>query len=191
VIGKILKAIGIFILDLFETVVLAAVIFLLVYLFLWQPHRIKGSSMEPNFHDGELILTNKLSYRLHQPKRGDVVVFRAPTREDRDYIKRIIALPGERVMIKGGRVYINGKVLTEPYLPPTQQIRTSYYMQEGEEKIVPPNHYIVFGDNRDHSSDSREWGPVPFKNIIGRVWLRYWPVSKLGLIPPVKYPPLE
>jgi len=182
VISKILKAVGIFILDFFETVVLAAVIFLLVYLFLWQPHRILGRSMEPNFHNGELILTNKISYRIHPPERGDVIVFRAPPREDRDYIKRIIGLPGERVMVKDGRVYINGELLKEPYLPEGTRTKSSYYLAEGVEKVVPPNNYVVMGDNRDHSSDSREWGPVPFQNIIGKAWLRYWPLSKVGII---------
>ncbi len=181
-ISKILKAIGIFILDFFETVVLAAVIFLLVYLFLWQPHRIKGRSMEPNFHDVELILTNRVSYRIREPQRGDVVVFRAPMREDRDYIKRIIGLPGDKVMVKEGRVYINGKLLEEPYLPSNVYTKPGFYLSEGVEKIVPPRSYIVMGDNRDHSSDSREWGPVPFRNIIGKAWLRYWPLSKAGMI---------
>ncbi len=181
-IGKVVKAIGIFILDFFETVVLAAVIFLLVYLFLWQPHRIKGRSMEPNFHDGELILTNKISYRIHEPHRGDVIVFRAPMREDRDYIKRIIGLPGERVMIKGGRVYINGKLLEEPYLPVDVVTKAGFYLPEGVEKVVPRHSYVVMGDNREHSSDSREWGPVPFRNIIGKAWFRYWPVSRMGMI---------
>ncbi len=181
-ISKIIKAISLFILDLFETITLSAVIFLLVYLFVWQPHRIKGASMEPNFHDGELILTSKLSYKLNQPRRGDVIVFRAPLQEDRDYIKRIIGLPGDKVLVKDDRVYINNKLLSEPYLPQTTWTRDSYYLRDGQLKIVPPGTYVVMGDNRDHSSDSREWGPVPFGNIVGRVWLRYWPVSKFGLI---------
>ncbi len=180
--GHILKEFWAFILDLFETTVLALVIFLLIYLFLWQPHRIKGHSMEPNFHDGELILTNKISYQLHPPQRGDVIVFRAPMEEDKDYIKRIIGLPGEKVMVKDGSVYINGKLLKEPYLAPEVRTKGSYYLPDGQEKIVPPNSYVVMGDNRPYSSDSREWGPVPEKNIIGKTWLRYWPFSRFGLI---------
>ncbi len=179
---RILRSIGVFILDLFETIVLALVIFLLVYLFLWQPHRIKGHSMEPTFHNGELILTNKISYQLHQPRRGDVVVFRAPMEEDKDYIKRIIGLPGERVKVANGHVYINGKLLDEPYLSASIRTRGSYYLPDGQTRVVPPHSYIVMGDNRNFSSDSREWGPVPFKNIIGETWLRYWPFTRFGLI---------
>ncbi len=179
---RLIRGILSFILDVFETTVLALVIFLLIYLFLWQPHRIKGHSMEPNFHDGELILTNKISYQLHNPQRGDVIVFRAPMEEDKDYIKRIIGLPGERVMVKDGKVYINGHRLEEPYLSSSVVTQGSYYLPEGQEKIVPPKSYVVMGDNRPFSSDSREWGPVPYKNIIGKTWFRYWPLSRFGFI---------
>src|SRR4030065_809809 len=107
--------------DVIETVVVAAAIFVVVYLFLLQPHQVKGASMEPSFHDGEYILTDKISYRFSEPRRGDVVIFKAPTNPDVDFIKRIIALPGEKVEINNSRITIynsehpNGFTLSEPY----------------------------------------------------------------------------
>src|SRR3972149_8428900 len=92
------------VIDVVETVVVAAAIFVVVYLFLLQPHQVRGASMKPNFHDGEYILTDKISYRFGEPKRGDVIIFTSPTDQDVDFIKRIIGLPGERVKIAGGKV---------------------------------------------------------------------------------------
>src|SRR4030066_2294121 len=109
------------IVDIIETVVVAAAIFVVVYLFLLQPHQVKGASMEPNFHDGEYILTDKISYRFSEPRRGDVVIFKAPTNPDVDFIKRIVALPGEKLEIKNNKIIIfndenpKGFTLSEPY----------------------------------------------------------------------------
>ena len=183
---KLFKKIGSFFLDLTETVVIALAIFVLVYLFLFQPHQVRGNSMYPNFHDGDYLLTDKISYRLHEPKRGDVVVFRAPKNEEYDYIKRIIGLPGERIKIERGKVFINDQILEEPYLPKDYVTTTGRLWQTKKEGILlPEGHYFVLGDNRGHSSDSRQWGPVPEKNIIGKAWLRYWPIDRWGLIEPV------
>src|SRR3989344_1086116 len=111
-----IRGITTFILDFLETIVVALSIFVVVYLFLVQPHEVKGSSMEPNFHNNEYILTDKISYRLHEPQRGDVVIFKSPKNQEVDYIKRVIGLSGERVKVTGGSVYINGVKLDEPYL---------------------------------------------------------------------------
>jgi len=181
------------IVDIIETVVVAAAIFVVVYLFLLQPHQVKGASMEPNFHDGEYILTDKVSYRFNQPKRGDVVIFKSPTNPDVDFIKRIIGLPGEKIEIKNGNVIIfnsqapNGFTLSEPYQI-MEPLAGGSYLREGKIVEVPADSYIVFGDNRTHSYDSREWGPITKKDIIGKAWLRYWPLSKIALIKSATYP---
>jgi len=175
-----------FFFDFLETTVVALSIFVVAYLFLIQPHEIKGNSMEPNLHNNEYILTDKISYRFSEPARGDIIIFKAPNNPEVDYIKRIIGLPGERVKIQNGRVYINGKLLNEPYLKDLTNI-SSGYMKEGEEIVVPKDTYLAFGDNRPHSSDSRDFGPVPSNLIIGKAILRYWPLPQFGLLPKVNY----
>jgi signal peptidase I len=185
-----LKGLWLFFLDFVETIVIALAIFVVVYRFLFQPHQVNGNSMYDNFHDGEYLLTDKISYRFHQPELGDVVVFKAPKNEDYDYIKRIIGLPGDKVMIKGGRIYVNGQLLDESgYLDTGTVTRDGSYAREGMTITVPLRSYFVAGDNRDHSSDSREWGPVPEENIIGKAWIRYWPLNRFGVIK--KYPKAE
>lgn len=184
---KVIKQIGAFFLDIIETVVLALAIFVIIYLFLLQPHQVRGNSMYPNFHNNEYLLTNKLSYRLGKPERGDVIVFKAPKNQEYDYIKRVAGLPGEKIEIKNGKVYINDKVLEESFLPEDYRTSGGSFWREGQEASVPEGEYFVLGDNRSHSSDSREWGVVPLENIIGKAWLRYWPLNKLGLVEEVKY----
>ena len=179
--------------DIVETVVVAAAIFVVVYLFLLQPHQVKGASMEPNFHDGEYILTDKISYRFSEPRRGDVVIFKAPTNPNVDFIKRIVALPGEKLEIKNNKIIIfnaenpKGFTLSEPYQV-MAPIAGGSYLREGKIVEVPAENYLVFGDNRTHSFDSREWGPVSRKSIIGKAWLRYWPLSKISIIKRPQFP---
>lgn len=152
-----------------QTVLISLAIFLFVYVFIVQPHRIKGESMVPNFSDGELVLTEKVNYYFGKPQRGDVVVFQAPNRKV-DYIKRIIGLPGETVKIEDGVVFINDKKLEEPYETQTTQGSGFLTLAEGE--------YFVLGDNRGSSSDSRSFGSVLRKSIKGRAWLVYFPIIK-------------
>lgn len=181
------RRVGTFFLDLIETVVIALAIFVIAYLFLFQPHQVRGNSMYPNFHDGDYLLTDKISYRLSPPKRGDVIVFVAPKNEEYDYIKRIIGLPGETVSLtEDNRVKINNEILEEPYLPADYKTFGGNFLESGKTIKIPPDEYFVLGDNRNHSSDSRDWGFVPRKNIIGKAWLRYWPLNQIGLIPAVK-----
>jgi signal peptidase I len=167
------------ILDALEPVLMAFAIFMMVYLFLSQPHRVDGKSMYPNYDDSEFILTDKISYRRNDPKRGDVIVFHAPPPYNEDFIKRIIGLPGEVVMLKNGKVYINDVELKESYLPGYVTTQRSFLRDEVPYK-VPDDYYFVMGDNRGFSSDSREWGPVSKKSIVGKAWFRYWPLGKLG-----------
>lgn len=183
----ILKRIVGFFLDFVEVTVIALAMFVIMYLFLFQPHQVKGSSDFPNFHDGEYLLTDKISYRLNVPKRGEVIIFKAPRNEDYDYIKRIIGLPGETVMIRNGKVYLNNRLLAEPYIPADYQTFGGSFAQEGQLIPIPEGQYFVLGDNRSHSSDSRDWGTVPRENIIGKAWLRYWPLNRVGLIARPEY----
>ncbi|OGY25071.1 MAG: signal peptidase I [Candidatus Woykebacteria bacterium RBG_16_39_9b] len=183
-----------YIVDIIETVVIAAAIFVVVYLFLLQPHQVKGASMEPNFHDGEYILTDKISYRFGDPKRGDVVIFRAPPNQNLDFIKRIIGLPGEKISIKDGKIIIyndknpKGVVLQEPYetVGPND---SGNLLKEGQILTLDDKSYLVLGDNRTHSSDSREWGGVSKELIVGKAWLRYWPLSSISFIKHINFNP--
>lgn len=178
------RKVGALFLDFIETVVMALAVFVIIYLFLFQPHQVRGSSMYPNFHDGEYILTDKISYRLHEPQKGDVIIFKAPRNEEYDYIKRIIGLPGEEIELLDGKVFINDQPFDESYLPKEFLTSGGSFLRANSPVSIPKGQYLVLGDNRSHSSDSREWGFVPKQNIIGKAWFRYWPPDRLGLIGP-------
>ena len=165
--------------EVLHTALISLAIFFFVYILIVQPHRVKGESMVPNFADGELLLTEKVTYRFQDVKRGDVVVFEAPTARKVDFIKRIIGLPGDPVEIQNGSVFINGKELTEPY--ETQATDGNLKITVGE------NQYFVLGDNRMASSDSRSFGPIEKGTIKGRAWLVYWPISRWRIISRVNY----
>ena len=180
-----LKRLGAFFLDILEVIVLAVGIFLVVYLLILKPHKIKGASMEPNFPDGEYILTQKVSYYKGDPQRGDVVVFKPPISED-EFIKRVIGLPGETVSLRNGKVLINDIELKEDYI----KVSTNGggFLSEGQQYLVPDGHYFVLGDNRPHSSDSRAWGPITKDSIkciqgcSGKAWLVYYPIELMGVV---------
>lgn len=171
-----------FVMDILETITFVGSLFIVTYLFIVQPNEIRGASMDTTFYNGEYILTNKLSYKFGHPQHGDIVVFASPENKDIDYIKRIIGIEGDRIMVSGSDVYVNGKKLTEPYIQqPTSTIDGGYLM-DNQEIIVPPGHIFVMGDNRPRSSDSRVFGPIPQQDIIGEVFFRYYPVTRLGSI---------
>ena len=176
-----------FFLDILEVVVFAIAIFLFLYLLVLQPHKIKGQSMEPNFQDGEFLLTDKVTYRFSQPKRGDVVVFEAPGPNNEEFIKRIIGLPSETISISDGKIIIDGRPLLENYLPDSLVTESGIFLKNTQFVTVPENHYFVMGDNRAASSDSRTWGFIAKENIRGRAWVIYWPPPKFGLIENVTY----
>lgn len=185
--GHMLQKLSAFFLDILEVVVFAIAIFLFLYLLILQPHKIKGQSMEPNFQDGEFLLTDKVTYRFSEPKRGDVIVFEAPGTNGDEFIKRIIGLPGEKVSVANGKVVINGQVLDENYLPDTLMTEGGMFLKNGQVVTVPDNSFFVMGDNRVASSDSRSWGFVTKDKITGRAWITYWPPPKLGIIEGVSY----
>ena len=182
-----IKRLGAFFLDILEVIVFAVAIFLFLYLLVLQPHKIKGASMEPNFPNGEYLLTDKVTYRFGEPKRGDVIVFKAPTGNGDEYIKRIIGLPGETITVRNGKVYINGKELREIYIPDISPTYGSNFLEENEVFTVPAGNYFVLGDNRPHSSDSRAFGPITKDKITGRAWVIYWPFKNAGLLAKTEY----
>lgn len=168
--------------DILETVVFIGSFFIVVYLFVMQPNQVKGASMEPTFDSGDYIMTSKVTYKFRPPQRGDVIVFKSPKNPDIEYIKRIVGLPGDQVIIKNSQVFINNNLVPETYISEATNLWDGGYAQEGVPMTVPANYLFVMGDNRPRSSDSREFGPVPIDSIIGYVFYRYYPSNKAGWI---------
>ncbi len=158
-------------------IIFAALTAVLIVVFVVQPVKVEGTSMEPRLFDQERIFVNKFVYRITDIHRDDVVVFWYPRDPSKSFIKRIIGLPGEEVLIRDGIVYINGEPLDEPYVPRQFFDPTSF-----GPVIVPANSYFVLGDHRNSSNDSRSWGFVPYQSIFGKAVLRYWPIARFGLI---------
>jgi signal peptidase I len=168
--------------EIVRTVFVVVVFAILIRSFIVQPFIVEGRSMEPTFHDHDYLIVSKFDYRFHPPARGDVVVFISPTIPDTNFIKRIIGLPGELVRIDDSGVFVNGAKLAEPYLTnePGGAIGTiERFLNDGE--------YWVMGDNRNHSSDSREWGPLGERAIIGRAWVTVFPRRDFGPIAQPSY----
>ena len=189
-----------FIWETTKVVLISLVIILPIRYFLIQPFFVKGSSMVPNFHDKEYILVDKWTYRLGRPDRGDVIIFKYPGNPQEYFIKRIIGLPGETVLVPGDNTvhiynsqYPNGFILNESvYLPkenPTYCSGNTTWC--GKRVTLGPDEYFVMGDNREHSSDSRFFGPVNRSEFFsGLAWLRLWPLNEISLIPRETYPPV-
>jgi signal peptidase I len=182
-----LRRVGVFFLDITQTVVTSLAIFLMIYLFVGRPHQVSGQSMYPNFHNGDYILTNMIGYRFSLPERGDVVVFAAPASPGDEYIKRIIGIPGDRIALRGDRVYLNGELEPDSFLPSNFTTAPGRFLSEGQEVTVPQDQYFVLGDNRGASSDSRAWGFVPRNKIVGKAFFRYWPVSAMGKVEEIHF----
>lgn len=169
--------------DTIQTLLFVFAVFIVIYIFLFRPFQVNGDSMYPNFHDKEYILTNIITLRFNRPKLGDIVVFRAPPNQEKDYIKRIIGIPGDQITFKDGEVYINQKRLNEEkYLKASMKTYGGSFAKDGETISIPNDSYFVMGDNRLESSDSREWGFVPIGLIIGKSFFAYWPLKEMGVI---------
>ena len=173
--------VGVFLLELLKVAILAGVTIFLVRHFLFKPFYVKGQSMEPSFLSSEYLIIDELSYRLREPVRGEVVVFKEPLGSQKDfYLKRIIGLPGERVKLEDNTIIIyneehpKGFVLIEDYL--TEATPGSKHVELGDDQ------YFVLGDNRDASFDSRRFGPIKQNMIVGRAWLRGWPFSRFSFL---------
>jgi len=167
--------------EFIKVVIISLLIILPIRYFIIQPFYVKGASMEPTFHDSEYLIINEIGYHFQEPKRGDIVVFRYPLDPQEYFIKRVIGLPGEKINIKDGNIYIyndqnpNGIQLDESaYLDPS--VKT--YDLKDEVISVGTNQYFVMGDNRNNSKDSRSFGPVDKSFLTGKVWLRGWPISR-------------
>ena len=173
--------------DLIKIVLVSLAIVVPIRYFLFQPFFVKGESMEPNFDNNQYLIVNEIDYRFGQPKRGDVIVFHYPRDPREFFIKRIIGLPGEKVEIRDGRITIynqshpKGFTIDEYYLPKTTYTSGDLSVQ------LKSDEYFVMGDNREHSYDSRRFGPVKKSLIVGRVWFRAWPLSLLGTIKTPSY----
>lgn len=168
--------------DILETIVFVGSLFIVIYLFILQPNQIRGASMEPTFESGDYIFTSKITYRFRQQERGDVIVFKSLRNPDIEFIKRIIGLPGDTIMIQSEEIYVNGRQLQEDYIAAKTPLWEGGFIKDGEKKVVPAGHLFVMGDNRPRSSDSREFGFVETESIIGQVFYRYFPSDKVGSI---------
>ncbi|MBI4132727.1 MAG: signal peptidase I [Candidatus Sungbacteria bacterium] len=175
---SVLRSIG----DFLRLALIAAAIALPVRYFVAQPFIVRGASMEPNFYDREYLVVDELSYFFRTPERGEVVVFRYPLNPREYFIKRIVGLPGETVEIRDGAVFVanaahpDGVRIEESYLP-------SDLERQGNARFtLGPNEYVVLGDNRPFSSDSRNWGAMDRKFITGRVVFRAWPIARAGVL---------
>ena len=200
--------------ELFETAIFVLLVFFIVRGVV-QNFKIEGQSMEPTLHTGQYMLVNKIVYfhfdinapmRLlpgnaelqpkivypfHMPRRGDIVVFEYPKDWRKDYIKRVIGLPGDQIQIRDQKVYVNGTELVEPYLVEPTDCRMGDPCANEQIVTVPPGSIYVFGDNRLNSSDSREWSELPLDRVIGKAWVSYWPFNEWGVIPHATYPEID
>ncbi len=160
----------------FLDVVVAVLVAVFVIVFLYQPVKVEGTSMQPGLQNHDRLFVNKFIYDFDKIHRGDIVVFHYPLNPKKSFIKRVIGLPGDRMKIVDGHVYINGKLLKEPYVPKKYRDHTS--MMIG---VIPPHEYFVMGDHRSVSEDSRDFGPVPRKDIYGKAAFVYWPLNYVGM----------
>jgi signal peptidase I len=163
-----------------ETLLLTLLIYVVVRSFLFENYRVVGRSMIPTLEDNQFLAVNKLGYRLHNPQRGDIIVFRDPRDQSRKLIKRVIGLPGDVVEVSDGQVYIDEQALAEDYI--SAPGRYSYPSTR-----VPESEYFVLGDNRNNSSDSHNWGMLSKDLIVGKAWVSYWPPNLWGVLPAASY----
>lgn len=190
--GELYRGVGGFFVEIIKIFILAIIVILPIRIFLFQPFFVQGASMEPNFKDGQYLIVNELGYKetdlkiakvdsFKEVTRGEVIVFRYPLNPKQFFIKRVIGLPGERVKVERGNVFIynnenpDGFKLKEDYL--AQGLAT----KGDNDYLLKDDEYFVMGDNRSHSSDSRTWGPIKSSNVVGRVLLRAWPISDAKL----------
>ena len=168
-----------------EPILLAVVLAVVIRTFFFQAFKIPTGSMRATLIESDRVLVNKFLYRFKDPQRGDVIVFRYPVDGKKDFIKRLVGLPGETVEIRQGKILINGKLVEE-----TSKLRKNYYYNredwdyggENRQIKVPDNAYFVLGDNSAQSSDSRNWGFVPKKNLVGKAFMIYWPPKRVRMI---------
>jgi len=165
-----------------ETLVIAFILAMLVRAFIMAAFKIPTGSMIPTLLVGDKIFVNKFIYRFHEPKRGDIIVFKSPEDPKKDFVKRLVALGGETVEIRNGKIYINSKQITDPRILKIYYVNRSPYGEEGKTTKVPRDGYFALGDNSTNSRDSREWGFVPKKNLVGKAFLIWWPLNRIRIL---------
>ena len=177
-----------FSLETIKIVVISLVIIIAVRTYVMQPFFVSGKSMEPNFHDGDYLIVDEISYRIDEPKRGDVIIFRYPKNPKEFFIKRIVGLPGEKIEIENNKIVIynnenqDGIILDEDIYIPLDTKTTGSYSA-----ILKNDEYYVLGDNRNASADSRMWGVLEEHFIVGKAWIRAWPVGDFSMFEGVDY----
>ncbi len=176
-----------FIWDLFKVVCISLAVIIPVRYFLIQPFYVKGASMEPSFYDHEYLIINEISYRFSSPERGDIVVFKYPKDPSQYFIKRVVGLPGEKIEIKDKRVYVYSEDGKKFMLDETDYVVEDMIDTGDKSWELGPEEYYVMGDNRNHSLDSRSFGPVHDELIVGKVWFRGWPVWRAKFFNEVEY----
>lgn len=165
-----------FFMEILQSLLVAAVLAFIIHTFIMQNFRIPSGSMEPTLQIQDYIFASKITYRFNEPKRGDIVVFKYPRDTSRYFVKRLIAVGGETVALKGGKLYINGELVPEDYLPQGLSFDDDY-----GPVTVPEGNYFMLGDNRNNSSDSRDWGFVSRDLIVGKEIFIYWPPGRIGV----------
>src|SRR3989344_3515321 len=176
-----LNKLGYLILEGIQVIGISAILIVIMHVCFIQPQEVQGLSMYPFLDNGDHLLTEKVTYRFKEPERGDIIVFQFPLDRSKDYIKRIIALPEEKIQVKNNQIIIynidnpEGLVLEEKYLSEDTVTEGREFIKEGQIVEVPENSYAVFGDNREKSADSRQWGFITRNDIVGRAVLRWWP----------------
>lgn len=164
-----------FLVEILQSLAVAALLAFIIHTFIMQNFRIPSASMDPTLQVQDYIFASKLSYRINEPERGDIIVFKYPKDTTRYFVKRLIAVGGETVALRGSKLYIDGQHVSEAYLP--QGLRYADYGPVD----VPPGNYFMLGDNRNNSSDSRDWGFVPKNLIVGKEIFIYWPPTRIGV----------
>lgn len=165
-----------FIVDIVETLIVAFALFIVLRTFVVQTSRVYSGSMIPTMQIGDRLFVNKMVYHFRNPHRGEIILFKSPKHDGKEYVKRLIALPGEEVKIERGVIYINGKEVNFPGV--NVQVDYSFYGPQ----VIPANSYFAMGDNRPNSYDSRMWGFVPKKDLIGRAVFTFWPLDRMQLL---------
>ena len=182
-----LKSISIILLDFFEFSLIGAVVFMIVYVLVGQLMEVSGDSMLPNFHNKEQVIAETVSTKMGKIQRGEVVIFKHPSEPGKLLIKRVIGLPNETIKISSGSIYINNSQLSEKYLSNGIKTKGKASIQNDMEYKIASNAFIVLGDNRPNSSDSRDFGAVPAENVMGRPLLVWYPLKDIKLIQVAQY----
>jgi len=162
--------------EVFQSVAIAVLLAVLIRLFILEPFYIPSGSMEPTLKENDRILVSKLNYYFEEPERGDVIVFKYPRDTSRNFVKRVVAVGGETLTVRNSDLYINGRVVPEPYLPPGLKFDDFGPVE------IPEESYFMMGDNRNNSDDSRVWGYLPENLIVGKAIAIYWPPGRTGMV---------